>query len=125
MFRGGAGCLRCCYEGNKRPITKDLIHERPNAMHILIPNLHKNRTGIVKQIPRSGEAIAEVGQVAVDAIAPSVAECFYLFWLAGDVFDLAVLHVAAGSRPLKVAVEPDAIRRVDIDALYPGAQTLP
>ena len=41
-------------------------------MHILIPNLHKDRPGISQQIPRHGQAVAQVGEVRVNAIAPSL-----------------------------------------------------
>ena len=37
--------------------TKHLIHHRPDSMHILIANLHKNRTAIRQQIPRHGQPI--------------------------------------------------------------------
>ena len=38
---------------------------------------------------------------------------------------VAILHVAAGGGPLEVAVEFDAIGRVEVDALNLAAQTLP
>src|SRR5258708_4569108 len=39
-------------------------------------------------------------------------------------FGLAVLHVAAGGGPLEVAVELDAVGRVEVDALHLAAQAL-
>ena len=60
----------------------------------------------------------------MDAVAPGVAEGFDLLGLAGDVVSLAVLHVAAGGGPLEVAVEFDAIGRVEVDALHAPAQAL-
>ncbi len=55
--------------------------------------------------------------------SPGVAEGFDLLRLAGDVVGVAVLHVAAGGGPLEVAVELDAVRRVDVDALHLAAQS--
>src|SRR5208337_649262 len=58
------------------------------------------------------------------AVAPSVAERFDLLRFAGDLLSLAILYVAAGGAPLEVAVEFDAVRRVDINALHLSAQAL-
>ena len=60
----------------------------------------------------------------MDAVAPGVAEGFDLLRFAGDVADVAVLHVAAGGGPLEVAVEFDAVGRVEVDALDLAAQAL-
>ncbi|MCG8350545.1 MAG: hypothetical protein MI924_22485, partial [Chloroflexales bacterium] len=60
----------------------------------------------------------------MDAIAPGVAEGFNLFWLAGNVGGFTVLDIAAGGAPLEVAVELDAVGRVDVDALHFAAQAL-
>ena len=71
-------------------------------MHILVADLHEDRTRLGQQIAGDGEPIAEVGEIAVDAVAPGVAKGFDLLRLAGDVVGLAVLHVAAGRGPLEV-----------------------
>ncbi len=60
----------------------------------------------------------------MDAVAPGVAEGFDLLGLAGNVVGLAVLHIAAGGGPLEVAVELDAVGRVEVDALDLAAQAL-
>ena len=60
----------------------------------------------------------------MNPIAPSVAEGFDLFGFAGDVVGLAVFHIAAGGGPLEVAVEFDAVGRVEVDALHLAAQAL-
>jgi hypothetical protein len=60
----------------------------------------------------------------VDAIFPGIPERLYLFWTAGYVFSFPVLHVAAESADLPVAVELDAVRRIKIDALNLSAQSL-
>ena len=87
-------------------------------MDIFIADLHEDGAGIGEEIAGDGEAIPQVGEVAVDAVAPGVAEGFDLLGLAGDVVGLAVLHVAAGGGPLEVAVELDAVGRVEVDALH-------
>ncbi len=87
-------------------------------MDIFIADLHEDGAGIGEEIAGDGEAVAQVGEVAVDAVAPGVAEGFDLLGLAGDVVGPAVLHVAAGGGPLEVAVELDAVRRVEVDALH-------
>ena len=61
----------------------------------------------------------------MDAVAPGVAEGLDLLRLAGDVLAVAVAHVAAGGGPLEVGVEPDAVGRVDVDALHLALQALP
>ena len=93
-------------------------------MDIFIADLHEDGAGISEEIAGDGEPIPQVGEVAVDAVAPGVAEGFDLLGLAGDVVGLAVLHVAAGGGPLEVAVELDAVGRVEVDALHAPAQTL-
>ena len=105
-------------------VSKHLIHHRPDAMHILIADLHEDGAGVGEQIAGDGEPVAQVGEVAVDAVAPGVAEGFDLLRLAGDVVGVAVLHVAAGGGPLEVAVELDAVGRVEVDALHLAAQAL-
>src|SRR3546814_20647451 len=86
-------------------------------MHILIANLHKDAAAVGQQIPRHGEPVAQISEVAVDAVAPGVAKGFDLLGFAGDVVGVAVLPVAAGSAPLEVAVEFDAVGRTEINAL--------
>ena len=84
-------------------LPKHLIHQRPDAVDIFIADLHEDRAGIGEQIAGDGEAVAKVGEIGVDAVAPGVAEGFDLLGLAGDVVGVAVLHVAAGGGPLEVA----------------------
>ncbi len=107
---------------NKIFFPKHLIHQRPNPMHILIPNLHKDRARIGQQIPRHGQPVAQIGQVGMNAVAPGIAEGFDLLRLAGDVVGVAIFHVAAGGGPLEVGVEFDAVGRIEIDALHLAAQ---
>ena len=53
----------------------------------------------------------------MNSIAPGVSKGFDLFGFAGDVGGVAVLDVSAGGGPLEIAVELDAVRGVEIDAL--------
>jgi hypothetical protein len=53
----------------------------------------------------------------MNAIPPGVPKRLHLLRLTGDVRDIAVLDIAAGGAPLEVAVEFDAVGRVDADAL--------
>jgi hypothetical protein len=85
---------------------------------ILIADLHEDGAAVGEQVARDGEAVAQIGEVGVDAVAPGVAQGLDLLGLAGDVVLVAVLHVAAGGGPLKVGVELYAVGRVDIDALH-------
>jgi hypothetical protein len=78
----------------------------------------------VSKIASNSQPITQIGRVAMNAVAPSIPEGFDLFGLAGDVVGLAVLHIAAGGGPLKVAVEFDPVWRVKVDALNLAAQTL-
>ncbi len=83
------------------------------------------RTGMRPSfVAAHGEPVAQIGQVAVNPVLPGVAERLDLLGLAGDVGDVAVLHVAAGGGPLEVGVELDAVRRVQVDALHLAAQPL-
>src|SRR5437667_7066004 len=60
----------------------------------------------------------------MNPIAPRIPERLHLFRLSRDVRCVAVLHVATGRAPLKIRVELDAVRRVDVDALDLAAQAL-
>ena len=93
-------------------------------MNVSVPDLHEDRAAFGQQIARHGQAVAQVGEVGVDAVAPGVAEGLDLLRLARDVIGLSIAHVAAGGGPLKVGVELDAVGRVDVDALHLAAQPL-
>src|SRR2546425_517890 len=93
-------------------------------MNIFIADLDEDGAGIREQIAGHGEAVAEVGEVAVDAVAPGVAEGLDLLGLARDVAGVAILDVAAGGGPLEVAVELDAVGWIEVDALDLAAQAL-
>ena len=87
-------------------------------MHVFIANLHKDTAALGQQIPRYGQPVANITQIAVNAVPPGIAKGFDLFRLAGDVRRVAVFDIAAGGRPLKIGIEFDAVRRVEINALH-------
>src|SRR5437773_6504551 len=60
----------------------------------------------------------------MNPISPRIPERLHLLRLSRDVRRVAVLHVATGRAPLKIRVELDAVRRVDVDALDLAAQAL-
>src|SRR5580700_11747612 len=61
----------------------------------------------------------------MNPVSPCVAKGLHLLRLASDVIDIPILHITAGRRPLKVRVELDPVRRVDINALNLTSQPLP
>ena len=61
----------------------------------------------------------------MDAISPSIPKCFHLLGFSSDLIDNAIFDGAASGAPLKIAVELDAVRRIDVDALHLTAQSLP
>jgi len=61
----------------------------------------------------------------VDSIAPSIPKGLDLLRFTSDVRCIPVLDIAAGGRPLEVAVELDAIGGVEVDALHLSAQSFP
>jgi prepilin-type N-terminal cleavage/methylation domain-containing protein len=67
-------------------------------------------------------SVPKVAQIRVDSISPGVAKRLNLFGLASDLTPIAVLDIPAGRGPLKVGVEFDAVRGIDVDALHLAAQ---
>ncbi len=92
-------------------------------MHVFISNLHEDRTTLREQVPGYGQAIPQVRQVGVNSVSPGVTKGLDLFRFTGDVGGVAVFDVPAGSGPLEVGVELDAVRRVDVDALHFATQS--
>src|SRR5262249_33794377 len=91
---------------------------------VLVTYLHKDRSGICQQVSRHCQAIAQVRKVAVYAVAPGIPKSFDLLRLTCDLTSLAILHITASRRPLKIAVKSDAGRRIEIDALHLASQAL-
>jgi hypothetical protein len=61
-------------------------------MDILVADLHKDAAGFVQQFAGQQQAVAQVGEVGVDAQFPGVAEGADLLRLGGQVFVLAVFN---------------------------------
>jgi len=79
--------------------------------------LDKAGAGFVEEVAGEEEAVAEIGEVGVDAELPGVAESADHFWLLGEVFVLAILHVAAIDEGLEIGAVADAVGWVDINHL--------
>jgi hypothetical protein len=74
--------------------AEDLVHQAADEVDVLVADLDEAAAALGEQVPRHDEAVAEVGEVGVDAEFPGVAEGLDLLDLAAGVFELAVLHVA-------------------------------
>lgn len=94
-------------------------------MHVLISDLDKNRAGWGNQVAGDRQAISQVGQIRVNAVPPGVPERFHLLRLARNVLNIAISYVPARGGPLKVGIEPDPVRRIDVNALNQPSQPLP
>jgi len=86
-------------------------------MKILVGDLDEAGAGFVEEIAGEEEAVAEIGEVGVDAELPGVAEGTDHFWFLGEVFVLAVLDVAAIDEGLEIGAVADAVGRVDVNHL--------
>ncbi len=113
-----ASCFREAHDCNEVLDSEHLIHQRPNTVYVLIADLDEARPALMQKLPGEKEAVAQVGQVRVDAEFPSVAEGPDHLRLLGQVVVLAVLDVALVDEGLEVAAVADAIRRVDVDHLH-------
>ena len=51
--------------------AEDLVHQRPHEVDVLVADLNEDRSALGQQILGDGEAVAQVGQVGVDAVAPT------------------------------------------------------
>ena len=71
----------------------------------------------MEEVAGEEEAVAEIGEVGVDAEFPGVAEGADHFWFLGEVFVLAVFDVAAIDEGLEIGAVADAVGRVDVDHL--------
>src|SRR5882672_9111429 len=69
---------------------KYFIHHGPHTVDILVSDLHKDRPTFGQQIAHRSQAVAEVGQVTVDAVFPGVTKRLHLLGFATDVGLLAV-----------------------------------
>jgi hypothetical protein len=86
-------------------------------MQILIADLHEDAAGIGEEFAGHRQAVAQVGEVRVDAERPGVAVRLDHFRFAGEVL-FTVLHVTLAELRLEVRGELDAVGRVEIDHLH-------
>ena len=86
-------------------------------MNILIADLDEDAAAFGEEVARDCEAVAEVGEVGMDAEFPGVAEGADLFGLARGILGLAVLHVALAGADLPVGAEFDAVGRANVNHL--------
>lgn len=66
-------------------------------MYVFITNLDDNGAGFCQEISGDCQAITQIGQIAMDAIAPGVSESFHLLGLAGDVVYAAIFYISTSS----------------------------
>jgi len=81
-------------------------------MKVLVADLDEDAAGFGEQVAGDGQAVAQVGQIGMDAVLPGVAERLDLLRLARDLVELAVLDVARARGDLPVRVELDAVATV-------------
>ena len=93
-------------------------------MHILITNLHKHAPAVGQQFPRQQQAVAQIGQVGMDAQFPGVPESFDHLRLLGQVLVLFILHIPLVHKGLEVRAVLDAVGRVDVDHLHLSGHAL-
>jgi len=94
------------------------------VVDVLIADLHENAAALGEQLPRQQQAVAQVGEVGVDAQLPSVPEGADLLRLGGQVRVLAVLHIALVDEGLEVRAVLDAVGRVEVDHLHLASHAL-
>src|SRR5579862_1894716 len=86
-------------------------------MDIFVRNLDEDGAGFVEEVAGEEEAVAEIGEVGMDAEFPGIAEGADHFGFLGEVFVLAVLDVAAIDEGLEIGAVANAVGRVDINHL--------
>jgi hypothetical protein len=96
---------------------KNIIKHFPDVMEVFVADLDEDGAGFVEEIAGEEEAVAEIGEVGVDAEFPGVAEGADHFGFLGEVFVLAVLDVAAIDEGLEIGAVADAVGRVNVDHL--------
>jgi len=68
-------------------------------VHVLVADLHKDRAAAGQQVAGDGQAVAQIGQVGVNAVLSGVAERLDLLGLAADVGLSPVFHVTGPDLP--------------------------
>jgi len=89
---------------------------------VFIRDLDKDGAAGGEEVAGEQEAVAQVGQVRVQAELPGVAVGLDHFRFAGHVFVVIVGDVALADERLEVAAELDAVGRVHVDHLHLAAK---
>ena len=108
------------FKGNlshKIRAPEHLIHEAADEVDVFVGDLDEAGAGLVEEFAGGEEAVAEVGEVGVDAEFPGVAEGFDLFGFAGEGVVIAVLDGAVVEVDLPVGAVFDAVGGIDVAAL--------
>ena len=74
-------------------------------MDVFIADLDEDGAGFGEEFAGGGEAVAEVGEIGMDAEFPGVAEGADLFGLAGGVLGFAVFDIAFAGGDLIVLLQ--------------------
>ena len=65
-------------------------------MQVFVADLDEYGAAFCEQVSGDGQAVAQIGEIRVDAVSPSVSERFDLLGFSGDVVCVAVSDVSAG-----------------------------
>ena len=84
---------------------------------VFVADLDEAGTGFVEEVAGEKEAVAEIGEIGMDAEFPGVAEGTNHFRFLGEVFVFAVFDVAAIDEGLEIGAVADAVGRVNVDHL--------
>jgi hypothetical protein len=130
VVRQAGKATRCALSGfliaNQRAETarpKDFIQEHPYTVYVVFTDLNEDTPTICEQLARDGKSIPQIGEVAMHTQMPSITVRADHFYFARKVM-VTILYIAIANQWLKVALEPDSVRRVNIYHLYLASQIL-
>ena len=83
-------------------------------MDVFVADLEEDAAVEPQEFSGDCQPVPDVVQIRVDAVFPSIPECFDLFGLSRDLADFPVFDRAVAGRPLEVAIEFYSIRRVEV-----------
>ena len=96
VLLAGAATGSISDQADKVIVAEHFVHERAYAVDVFIADLNEYGAAAGEQVSGDGQAVAQVGEVRVDAVSPSVSERFDLLGFSGDVVCVAVSDVSAG-----------------------------
>jgi hypothetical protein len=97
--------------------AEHFIANGTDEMDVFVGDLDETGAGFVEKVTGKEEAVAEIGEVGVDAEFPGVAEGADHFWFLGEVFVFAIFNVAAIDEGLEIGAVADAVGRIDVNHL--------